>query len=199
MKKELIILILLFSNNIFSQIYRRLENETVPEFTERNKPNLAYLEKMQVSTDLWNKTKNPIIAFYSNSEKSKIIGYVFVQFTEDQYSRICIGEYATTDSEDFNIENLFFANADSDSEDELVLIISQKSINVNLSGRKYNVYFYDNPNINSSNLLAINLNEKFPQEFDGIDENGKVVKTKYSSPKNIFKKLRKIDFKKASW
>lgn len=192
----LLTLYLLFSNTMFAQIYKKLQNETVPEFAERYRIDSTFHEKIDVTTSNWNKTKDPIVSFYTTSDKTKIEGYAFVQFIENQYSRIFINEYITADAEDFDLSDLFFANVDNDPEDELVIVISQKSNDKEMAGYIFTVYFYDAPNINSTKLLRIDLDDKIPPEFDGIDKTGKVVKTKYRDTKNIFKIIRKLKLNK---
>jgi hypothetical protein len=205
MNKILLAIALLLSLNSFSQEFKRLPNETIEDFAGRYKTDSSKLSG-KVVEGRWNK-QDAVFAFYAdkeienindkNVEVEFIEGYIFIKTAENVYNRIYIDRYFP-EGADAEIESVFFANADNDKEKELIVLCSwdQNRHAAPISGKLYQIYFYDN--INSQNLpktlAVLNLETTFKFEFDGTNDAGEVSKAKYINVYQIKQELKRLGF-----
>ena len=189
----------------FGQIVQRNDYETTEKFAERHKPENSTLTHKVLETK-WNSFP-VIISLYDQTYKlpinnntdqqtyHKIVGAVFVQFDKNNYRKTTFG---TIDTEGSNpsIETVFFANADTDSTKELIVIASWKVQHYDVSGTLYGTYIFDNE---LTSIIAWKPLEKISRKLDGGCEcswrDGTSKKVKYKTASDIKKELTRLGYK----
>lgn len=210
MKNIHLTIFFLFSTlTLFSQEYRKLDNESAQDFVIRVKPKkenriIELLDKV-VETKLWNNSTNVIIAFYkdySNAEISDyqefnyVDGYVYVQINPNTYKKIFIDRYFVTNPS-FKIESVFFANADNDKSKELCILHSQAlPDDAESEGIMYNTVIYDDVLSKKlpSELLKIDDIENGFESLEGKYDDAPYSKAKYKTASAIKKRLKELGY-----
>lgn len=209
MNRHLKIFLILFwhsSFNLYGQNFKRQVNESVEQFTLRCKPSLnEELCSDVIETDLWNSKNKMIIAFYSviESQKSRekdieyfVSGYIFIPIGNEIYTRISIDQYVQ-EGGDAKIESVFFANADKDQKNEMIILCSWEQNHYSISsGKLYQAYFYDDIDFTKlpEHLILIeNLKQEFKMEFDGVNADGEFT-AKYKSEIEIKNRLKQLGY-----
>ena len=137
----------------FGQVVKRLDNESAEQFVTRVKPDSSNLTHKVIETK-WNSTF-VIIAFYDQTYKLpkhkdpgqqnylRIIATIFIKADSNSYNKFLI-DTIDTEGGDPIIESVFFANADSDKEKELIIISSWEQRHYDTNGKLYGTFVYDN-------------------------------------------------------
>lgn len=207
MKKGIkIVLFLFWSALSFGQPVQRLPNETAEQFAERLKPDSSALTYKVLETK-WNAIP-VIIAFYEQAYKlpiqndpgqqnyHKIDGAVFIQSGNNKYSKTIFG---TIDTEGGNpvIEAVFFANADTDTTKELIVIASWEQRHYDVNGTLYGTFVFDYDLTKAGS--AWNLLEEISDKLDGGCEcawrDGTSKKVKFKTASAIKKELTRLGLK----
>lgn len=159
MKKVLVMcgLLVLVMSVSLAQTVERLPNETTEAFAKRvfNRTDFVH-PIIEVKEKGWCKdtASKIIICFYGDDEI--IIGQLLIPISKNQYQKVLIDTLNYSEEADMrnlNIESVFFANADSDKERELVVMFTimpgkdLRGTDAYLDGFYYNTYIYDNPNL----------------------------------------------------
>ena len=153
-----------------------------------------------IETDIWDRTNKSIIAFYGfddpkdpNIGYDEIQGHLFMSVEKGIYRDISFGPI-TQDGGLPEIVSVFFANADKDTEKELIVLCKlEQTHHYDYSGQFYETYIFDNPNSSNTLTLYENLSGKFGGcECDFREEKSK--KAKYKTAKDIKLGLKKMGF-----
>ncbi|MDT0678795.1 hypothetical protein [Autumnicola musiva] len=197
-----IFIIILFPLLISGQAIKKHSNDSIEEFALRNKPEKA--EKISfIKVAKWN-SKEGIFVFYKENFKdenltsdnktyTRLIGNLFIRTPKNnKYKRILI-DTIHQEGGDPKIEDLFFANADNDQYDELIIITSWNQRHYQISGKIYGTFIYDEwKNLNIDYLIfQEEISKIVDGGFDGNRE-GEIVKAKYKNRDEIISKLKEM-------
>jgi hypothetical protein len=204
--KKLLLLSIVFLNltDSFCQSLKRNIGESAEKFVERTMTNDNSKITGKVIETKWN-SETVIFAFIAVEEIQKngtehnvetnVEGNVFIPISENLYRKILIDSYVEEGAV-AEIESVFFSNTDKDKQKELIVLCkwNQDRHAYPISGNLYQVYFYDDLKKTPKVLTKINLDNKFPLEFDGTDDAGKISKAKYTNAEKIKQKLKQLGF-----
>ena len=204
--KKLLLLSIVFLNltDSFCQSLKRNIGESAEKFVERTMTNDNSKITGKVIETKWN-SETVIFAFIAVEEIQKngtehnvetnVEGNVFIPISENLYRKILIDSYVEEGAV-AEIESVFFSNTDNDKQKELIVLCkwNQDRHAYPISGNLYQVYFYDDLKKTPKVLTKINLDNKFPLEFDGTDDAGKISKAKYTNAEKIKQKLKQLGF-----
>ena len=204
--KKLLLLSIVFLNltDSFCQSLKRNIGESAEKFVERTMTNDNSKITGKVIETKWN-SETVIFAFIAVEEIQKNVteqnvetnveGNVFIPISENLYRKILIDSYVEEGAV-AEIESVFFSNTDKDKQKELIVLCkwNQDKHAYPISGNLYQVYFYDDFKKTPKVLTKINLDNKFPLEFDGTDDAGKISKAKYTNAEKIKQKLKQLGF-----
>ena len=204
--KKLLLLSIVFLNltDSFCQSLKRNIGESAEKFVERTMTNDNSKITGKVIETKWN-SETVIFAFIAVEEIQKngtehnvetnVEGNVFIPISENLYRKILIDSYVEEGAV-AEIESVFFSNTDNDKQKELIVLCkwNQDRHAYPISGNLYQVYFYDDLKKTPKVLTKINLDNKFPLEFDGTDDAGKISKAKYTNAEKIKQKLNQLGF-----
>jgi hypothetical protein len=204
--KKLLLLSIVFLNltDSFCQSLKRNIGESAEKFVERTMTNDNSKITGKVIETKWN-SETVIFAFIAVEEIQKNVteqnvetnveGNVFIPISENLYRKILIDSYVEEGAV-AEIESVFFSNTDKDKQKELIVLCkwNQDRHAYPISGNLYQVYFYDDLKKTPKVLTKINLDNKFPLEFDGTDDAGKISKAKYTNAEKIKQKLKQLGF-----
>lgn len=200
-----ITLLLFWTTYSFGQLVQRNDNETTEQFAERHKPENSTLTHKVLETK-WNSLP-VIISLYDQTYKlpikndpdqqtyHKIVGAVFVQSDKHNYSKTTFGTI-DTEGDNPSIETVFFANADTDTTKELIIIASWEQRHYDVSGTLYGTYIFD---YELTSTIEWKFLEKISRKLDGGCEcswrDGTSKKVKYKTALNIKKELTRLGYK----
>lgn len=188
----------------FCQSLNRNIGESAEKFVERTMTTDNSKITGKVIETKWN-SETVIFAFIAVEEIQKNVteqnvetnveGNVFIPISENLYRKILIDSYVEEGAV-AEIESVFFSNVDKDKQKELIVLCkwNQDRHAYPISGNLYQVYFYDELIKTPKVLIKINLDNKFPLEFDGTDDAGKISKAKYTNAEKIKQKLKQLGF-----
>lgn len=196
--KYLFLLLTLFSTTLcFGQPYHRLNGETSEAFVKRI-TRTANLAHPVIETDEWDPTHQSILYFlpYGKEEKD-IIGYVLVPKSMMTYRKVLIDTFFQ-EGGDPRIDQVFFANADKDKEQELIIVVQwpQGHSRAGLVGTLYGTHIYDDPSpVTEEYQLKFfkELSERLDGGFEG-KRNGEMVKAEFKTAAQIKAALRKLGY-----
>ena len=191
------------------QNVKRLPNEPVKQFLTRCRPIYSeFTEELGnkvVETKEWS-TEKAVVAFYSQQYQkqeedqpavacTRLLGDIF--FTKDKisYKRALIDSF-TNEDVPTSVVAVFFANADSDANKELVVITSGEFKTKAINGKKYKVSVYDNitPNVFPARLKRLDdVAAKLESGVEGYTDS-KPTKAKYKTQKDVEDALKKMGF-----
>lgn len=201
-----IAILFLFSTLSVGQTVQKLDSETMKQFVERNKPNNSALN-LGVIEKKWN-SNTVLLAFYDQTYKlskesdtehqdyHRIIATLFFREGKNNYRKILID---TIDSEggDPKIETVFFANADKDLEQEIVIIASWEQRHYDFGGTLYRTLIFDN--VLSDDKKKMNYIKNISEKLDGGCQcdyrDGTSKKAKFKTEDDIKSELIKLGFK----
>ncbi|HEX8561957.1 MAG TPA: hypothetical protein VF676_03150 [Flavobacterium sp.] len=206
MKIKLFLISLLFSTlELFSQGYKKQENESAENFAmrvlqEQESPNIELHGKV-IETKLWNNPTKIIIAFFKKRILEEepnyyVDGYVFAEIDKDMYQKILIDSYYASEAL-FKIESVFFANADNDEYHELCVLRSQVlSTDAESEGTIYNTVIYDDLVSKQlpTKLLKIESLENEFESVEGTYDDAPYTKAKYKKASDIKNRLRELGY-----
>ncbi|UQB70291.1 hypothetical protein [Epilithonimonas zeae] len=191
-----------------AQTFQRNVGESREDFVKRIKPiQNAQIQGEVLEVKQWNNLANPIFAFYEYSEEgiekgkpnglnySYVDGYLLIPSENNRYNKIFIDTYAEEGATAY-VESVFFANADRDADKELGVLCSwDQSMHSGISGRIYQVYFYDFPKATDkiSKLKPIQI-KGFDFEFDGTNDAGERSVAKFNTAAKIKAELKRLGF-----
>ncbi len=207
--KSLYILFSIFLAGCWSaQTFQRNVAESKEDFAKRIKPvQNAEIQGEVLEVQQWNTLSNPVFAFYEYSEKgiekgksnglnySYVDGYLLIPTGNNRYKKIFIDTYAEEGATAY-VESVFFANADHDADKELGILCSwDQSMHYGISGKIYQVYFYDFPKSSDkvSQLKPLSVNG-FDMEFDGTNDSGERSVAKFNTAAKIKAELKRLGF-----
>ena len=208
MRRFLFVVLINFSLSIFAQTYQRNSGETKELFAERLKPiRNSEIQGEVLEVSRWNSLVKPVFAFYDYSEPgiengkkngfnyTYVDGYIFVPVANSRYAKIFIDTYAE-EGATAEIESVFFANADKDLDKELGVLVSwDQSRHYGMSGKLYQVYFYDYPKFISKNIKLKPIEmKKFKMEFDGTNDTGEKSGAIFNTTSKIKAELKRLGF-----
>lgn len=195
-------------SNVSAQTFQRDIGETKEDFVKRIRPiQNAEIQGEVLEVKQWNNLANPIFAFYEYIEEgiekgkpnglkySYVDGYLFVPTENNRYKKIFVDSYAEEGATAY-VESVFFANVDKDSDKELGVLCSwDQSMHYGISGKLYQVYFYDFPKSNDKNPKLKPINVKgFKFEFDGTNDADKKSVAKFNTAAKIKAELKRLGF-----
>ncbi len=206
--KYCIILPLLILQALFSdaQMVQRALTETAEQFANRLKPENATLTHKVLEVK-WNSVP-VIIALYNQTYQlpqkkdsdqttyNRIIGSVFIQTDSATYKRTTFGNI-DTEGGDPNIESIFFANADTDSTRELIIIASWQQQHYDVNGKLYGTYVFDY-NLSDTKLqwkLLASISSKLEGGCDCSYSDGTKKTAKFKTAPAIRKELIRLGYK----
>ncbi len=205
MKKQLLLTLLILSLiNSFGQSLKRNIGESAEKFAERMLATKNSKITGKVIETKWN-SESVIFAFVTVEEvkifeteqyvETNVEGYIFIPISKNLYRKVLIDSFEE-EGAIAEIESVFFSNADKDEQKELVILCkwNQDRHAYPISGNLFQVYFYDDLKKTTEVLSKINLENKFPLEFDGIDDAGKKSNAKYTDAAKIKQKLKQLGF-----
>jgi len=207
MKKLLLLSILILSlTNSLGQSLKRNIGESAEKFAERTLTSKNSKITEKVIETKWN-SETLIFAFVAVEEIQKngteqyletnVEGYIFIPISENLYHKVLIDSYGEEGAV-AEIESVFFSNTDKDKALELVVLCkwNQDRHASPISGNLYQVYFYDDLDLKKTSevLTKINLEKKFPGEFDGTNDAGEKSKAKYTNAVKIKQRLKQLGF-----
>lgn len=208
MRRFLFVVLINFSLSIFAQTYQRNSGETKELFAERLKPiRNSGIQGEVLEVSRWNSLVKPVFAFYDYSEPgiengkkngfnyTYVDGYIFVPVANSRYAKIFIDTYAE-EGATAEIESVFFANVDKDLDKELGVLVSwDQSRHYGMSGKLYQVYFYDYPKFISKNIKLKPIEmKKFKMEFDGTNDAGEKSGAIFNTTSKIKAELKRLGF-----
>lgn len=180
-------------------IFERNDNETAINFINRTYGNLINLNHPIIETDYWIKDANVIFVFINKKLEddlgTDVKGYIYVSKNKKTYHQLIIDSYGP-EGRNAKVETIFFANADDDSNKELIVLCSWKQqLKEIAEGKLYQTYIYDNFDFNNKSKKLIYLegiSNHFGSEFEGINE-GVQHKAKYKTAKDIKEELNNFN------
>lgn len=208
MRKFLFLVFINLGVSIFAQSYQRNIGETKELFVERLKPiQNSEIQGEVLEVNQWNSLVKPVFAFYEYSETgiengkknglnyTYVDGYIFAPVANNRYAKIFIDTYAEEGATAY-IESVFFANADKDLDKELGVLVSwDQSRHYGMSGKLYQVYFYDYPKLISKNIKLKPIEiKKFKMEFDGTNDAGEKSGAIFNTTSKIKAELKRLGF-----
>lgn len=204
------LMVLIFASvTAYGQIFHRLEKETAEEFALRLKPDSLELAHKVIETASWGSKGRIIIAFYNKPmvhifsdpvdtiKRQYITGVLYIATVNNRYQKAIIDTLNEYD----NVESVFFANADRDSDLELVILFStEPDINTcKCSGTYYDTRIYDKPNFNIK-VEKLKYLERISVDvsggFEGVARWDKEEqKARFKTATEIKKELRRLGYK----
>lgn len=180
-------------------------------FANRLKPDSSEFVHTVFETKSLDTTKNIIVAFYKrtiyeakkmatyidHSNYDIIIGYLYIPIDNKSYKKVLIDTIGP-DGGDPEIISVFFANADKDSKNELIVLCKIPQVHYDYGGDFYETYIYDTEINNAEQLIPlIELSEKFwgCECTWRREEKRKPEKAKFKTAKDIKARLIKLGFK----
>lgn len=186
----------------YAEEVRRLENETLEEFAKRNGPPQSELAHTVIETEAWGKQKT-VIAFYLVKVKLKdgtpatqVDGYLFMPKSTDRYEKILIKNFEE-EGETPKIEAVFFANADQDKAQELIVICSWLQRHYDVSGTLYSTFVFDDlrPGTNPARLSFLEgVSERVSGGCECEWRDGRKRISKYKTAASVKAGLKKLGF-----
>ncbi len=168
-----------------NEAVKRLATETAQQFAERNAPPESETVHT-VETEAWG-VKKTVMAFYKVSGKTadgtaitQVDGYLFMPESADTYRKILIYNFEE-EGDTPKIEAVFFANADKDKTQELVVITSYQVSHYDVSGKLSSTYIFDDvrPGTSPAKLNYLEaISEKVSGGCDCTYRDGKTKGTK---------------------
>jgi hypothetical protein len=200
MRPLVILLSLLYSSVLPGQNITRQQNETTAQFIKRIQPKATKLAHPLIETNSWDSLSKTIIAFYGyeepgnpNGDFNKISGHVYLAVGQNKYRDISL-QLIEEDGGLPEILAVFFANADKDKAEELVVLCKVPQQHYDYNGAFYNTYIFDNPGTGSQ----LTYLKKLSANFDGCDcsfrDGRKPEMAKYKTAKEIKTKLKQMGF-----
>jgi hypothetical protein len=196
-----LIAFLLGAHTASAEIVKRLENETLENFAQRNGPPQSELTHSVIETEAWGHKKT-VLAFYETESKisdqtdRKIVGYIFLSQDANTYQKILIGTFEP-EGGDPKIEAVFFANADQDKVKELIVICSWLQRHYDFSGTLYGTFIFDDLRTGTS-PTELSFLESASRQVSGDCEcewrNGKKRISRYKTAASVRAGLRKLGF-----
>lgn len=134
-----------------AQVFKKCVRETSKEFVSRIIPANAQLQTL-TETSAWHKNEKVLVVFYSLSEtgiknknenvRQDLNGFVLTQTGKLKYQKTVIDSLRNYLNP--KIEDVFFANADPDPEQELAVLFSFEMDPkiAKCTGKGYETYFY---------------------------------------------------------
>ncbi len=200
--------ITLFSSTLFSlgQSLIRLENETAQMFADRLKPDSAEIAHTAIETRELDATRSLIIAFYKktiyevkqmktyvdSSHYEILLGYMFVPAINRTYQKIFI-DTILPDGGNPEIISIFFANADTDRNKELIVLCKYEQRHYDYSGDFYETHIFDY----RKGPGKFQYLSKPSESFWGCEcgnRNGKMQKAKFKTANDVKARLKKLGF-----
>lgn len=192
------------------QNMKRIPNEPARQFVTRARPIYSEfteeLSARMLETKEWTPDNKAIVAFYSQQyvktaedepEKAgvRLIGDIFLTRDKISYKRTLIDSFNIDDKET-TLVDVFFANADSDSYKELIVITAAEIKDKSTNGKQYSVKVYDNvlPNVFPARLKRLDdISARLDSGIEGY-VNGKPVKAKYKTKAEVEAELKKMGY-----
>lgn len=186
----------------YGEEVKRLENETLQDFAKRNGPPQSELAHAVIETELWGHQKT-VIAFYAIEVKDKygthgqVDGYLFLPQSPNTYQKILIKNFEP-EGGDPKIDAVFFANADKDTVQELVVICSWPQNHYDFGGTMYGTFIFDNPppGTNPTQLSFLEaISNRVSGDCDCNWRDGRREKAKYKTAAQVRAGLRRLGFR----
>lgn len=156
-----------------------------------------------VETRLWDKATNALFCFYKsysteqNTQEWYVLGYVFIEISPNNYKRYLIDHFEMHDGNDFQIESVFFANADKDATEELAILFRRDFGQSEMGdGWHYDTRIYDHPDKNNASDILQKVTG-FEEVFSGLEgriDDGPQQKAKFKTAADVKRKLKEMGF-----
>lgn len=194
----------MFYTFLFSIIM--LGQETKEQIAERLKPEKSELIHTVIQQDIWG-NKDVIIAFYETRyidsisgtepyERQFVEGYLYLKKNKD-YTKVLISKFED-DNVDTNITSVFFANADKDSEKELIILSTVvHRLQYLYDGTEYTTSVFNDFKIDKipKELVYLSkISKKLSGGFEGFLETEGEVKAKIKTAEDVRKKLKQLGY-----
>jgi hypothetical protein len=188
----IIIILTLLSINSLAQI-ERLPNESAEDFAKRNAPPKSELVHQVIETTAWGNKKS-IIAFYQleNESATQVNGYLFLPKSANNYEKILIHNFEEEGGTP-EIKAVFFANADKDLAQELVVICSWRQSHYGFSGTLYGTYIFDD--LGKDLKFLEKISEKVSGGCDCNYRDGTKGTKKFNSATKVKAGLKRLGFR----
>jgi len=174
---------------------KRLENETPENFAKRNGLPQSEFAHTVIETVAWGKQKT-ILAFYKDEPNEQVIGYVFLPKSLNTYEKILIKNFEP-EGDTPKIEAVFFANADKDKAQELVVICSWQQRHYDVSGTLYGTFVFDDvrPGANPAKLSFLEkISNKVSGGCDCSYRDGTKGTKKFRTARQVRAGLKRLGF-----
>lgn len=187
-------------------IIEKQAKETAKEIAERFKPKNAEIAHEVIQTKLWGK-QDVIIVFYESRyiddqsttvpyERQYVEGYLLIPDSAKEYKKVLIYKFED-DNVDTIIKAVLFANADSDSEKELIILTTcSHRLELLYDGTEYYNYVFDNFDMNKipkeMNYLT-DISATLYGGFEGEREDGP-SKAVFKTAAEIKAELKKLGY-----
>ena len=194
MKRLLIFLTLLFlTADGFSQMYTRQKAEKASTFITRVTGLKEFVHPVIEAKG--HDTTNKAIIYFAPAKNETTVGYILITENGTAYRPMIIDTFYE-EGAPAKIEAVFFANADKDKEQEIIILTSWEQVHADVRGMLYGTFIYDWPTLSRSQkrlTLLKTLSKKLSGGFDGTTE-GLKVKAKYTSVASIRKRLKELGY-----
>lgn len=181
------------------QTVTRAKGESPMHFVSRFSPDSAILTYRVIDTT-WNGLP-VILAFFDqpfheqDQDYRRIIGTIFLRVDRTSYRKVST-DTIWPEGGDPNIEAVFFANADKDSLQELVILTSWDQEHYDFGGTLYQTAIYDH--ISDAHQRKLVFLTKISAQLDGGCDcswrDGKRRKAKYKTQTDVLKGLADLGF-----
>lgn len=174
---------------------KRLENETAEDFAKRNGLTQAELAHTVIETEAWGKQK-AVLAFYNDKANEQVVGYVFLPKSPDTYEKVLIKNFEP-EGDTPKIEAVFFANADKDKAQELIVLCSWEQHHYDVSGTLYGTYIFDDvrPGTNPAALSFLeSVSNKVSGGCDCSYRDGTKGTKKFRTARQVRAGLKRLGF-----
>jgi hypothetical protein len=180
--------------------------ESAKEIAERFKPKDAEIVHEVIQTKVWGK-KDVIIVFYASRyiddqsttvpfERQYVEGYLLIPDDAKNYKKVLIYKFEDDNVETI-IQSVFFANADKDSEKELIILTTcSHRLELLYNGTEYYNYVFDNFNMSKipkEMTYLSDISNSIYGGFEGDHEDGP-SKADFKTASDVKAELKKLGY-----
>lgn len=181
-------------------------NPTARQIAENFKPEKSEIVHQVIETKVWGK-KNVIIVFYETKyidsestttpyERQFVEGYLLIPDSKNKYQKVLIYKF-----EDDNVativNSVFFANADNDTEKELIILTTcSHRLQYLYDGIEYSTYVFDNFDMKEppkEMTFLHDISGKLQGGFEGEREEG-LSKADFKTASEVKAELKKLGY-----
>lgn len=185
---------------VLAQTVHRQPNETAEMFIKRLIPDSTELAHPVVETTAWDTALKALIALYGydnpedlNTGFNEISGHLYLPIAPNIYRDISFGPLEENGGYP-ELLSVFFANADGDVDQELLVLCRYEQRHYDYDGAFYETFIFDNPGRENRLVFFKDLSEKFFGCECGW-RNGKTKTAKYKTAREVKIKLSRMGYR----